>query len=65
MKSLERNILKFVGISPVQHMLVGNFEGDADTREGWLAEMFSLGEMGHLPTALQPRSRRSDRCTGL
>jgi len=45
-KSLERNILKFVGISPVQHMLIGNVEGDADTREGWLEEMFSLGANG-------------------
>ena len=45
-KSLERNILKFVGIGPVRHLLIGNVEGDADSREGWLQELFGLGEAG-------------------
>jgi len=45
-KSLERNILKFVGIRPVEHLLVGNVEGDAAAREGWLDELFALGEAG-------------------
>lgn len=47
-KSLERNILKFVGISPVQHLLIGNVEGDAATRESWLEELFGLGEAGRV-----------------
>jgi putative NADPH-quinone reductase len=46
LKSLERNILKFVGISPVKHLLIGNVEGDAKAREGWLEELFGLGEGG-------------------
>jgi len=46
LKSLERNILKFVGISPVKHLLIGNVEGDAEAREGWLEELFGLGQGG-------------------
>lgn len=46
LKSLERNILKFVGISPVEHLLLGNVEGDADGREGWLRKLYELGEKG-------------------
>jgi putative NADPH-quinone reductase len=45
-KSLERNVLKFVGISPVEHLLIGNVEGDAAARQGWLDELFGLGEAG-------------------
>jgi putative NADPH-quinone reductase len=45
-KSLERNILKLVGIAPVRHTLIGNVEGDARQREAWLKEMFDLGEAG-------------------
>ena len=43
-KSLERNILKFVGIAPVRHSLLGNVEASAAAREGWLEDMFTLGE---------------------
>jgi putative NADPH-quinone reductase len=46
LKSLERNILKFVGITPVDHLVVGNVEGDADGRERWLQELFELGRAG-------------------
>lgn len=53
-KSLERNILKFVGIGPVQHRLLGNVEGDAAMRSAWLEDMFGLGELGRLPSALDP-----------
>jgi putative NADPH-quinone reductase len=46
LKSLERNILKFVGISPVEHLLLGNVESDADARDGWLRKLVELGETG-------------------
>jgi len=42
-KSFERNILKFVGIKPVEHTLIGNVEGDAKTREQWLDTLLNLG----------------------
>lgn len=42
-KSFERNILKLVGISPVQHSLVGNVEGDPAARSQWLDTMFNQG----------------------
>ena len=47
LKSLERNILKFCGISPVRESLYGMVgEADKRTRQGWLAEMRRLGERG-------------------
>jgi putative NADPH-quinone reductase len=45
LKSLERNILKFVGIAPVQHTLLGRVD-DAAHRENALAEMQRLGAAG-------------------
>jgi putative NADPH-quinone reductase len=45
-KSFERNILKFVGIRPAKHLLIGNVEANADARQGWLDELFGLGEGG-------------------
>lgn len=42
-KSFERNILKLVGIKPVEHSLIGNVEGDAGAREDWLDTMLRLG----------------------
>jgi putative NADPH-quinone reductase len=42
-KSLERNILRFVGIRPVHHILYGAVEQDAAKRERWLDNMFVLG----------------------
>lgn len=45
-KSLERNILKLVGISPVQHVLIGGVEDKSFNYAGWLDEMFGLGERG-------------------
>ena len=45
-RSFERNILKFVGVRPVKHLLIGNVEGKAETRERWLERLFSLGEKG-------------------
>ena len=42
-KSFERNILKLAGIKPVEHMLIGNVEGDAEARERSLDTMLNLG----------------------
>ena len=47
LKSLERNILKFVGISPVRHTIIGAVDSSAETRTGWLEEMASAGEAAH------------------
>lgn len=44
LKSLEQNILAFVGISPNRHSLVGMVEAMSDAkRAGWLDRMRSLG----------------------
>lgn len=45
-KSLERNILKFVGIRPVARTIIGAVEADADRRGDWLEEMAALGMAG-------------------
>ena len=43
-KSLERNILGFVGIAPVRETLVGNVEGLGDAgRAAWFAKLERLG----------------------
>lgn len=46
LKSLERNILAFVGIKPVMVNLFGMVEGKAARREQWLALMRELGRAG-------------------
>ncbi|MFO1339199.1 MAG: NAD(P)H-dependent oxidoreductase [Burkholderiaceae bacterium] len=44
-KSLERNILGFVGIAPIEHTLIGNVgTPDEKARAGWLAMLRQLGE---------------------
>ncbi len=45
-KSLRRNVLNFVGIKPVESTLIGNVEGDAETRAEWLDRLFELGSAG-------------------
>ena len=46
-KSLERNILGFVGIAPIHRNLVGMVEGMKDAqREKWLQALRGLGERG-------------------
>jgi len=45
-KSLERNILKFVGIRRIERMILGSVEADEDRRRHWLAEMRALGAEG-------------------
>jgi putative NADPH-quinone reductase len=47
LKSLERNILKFCGISPVRDTIVGMVESGGDARHRrWLDEMRVLGRRG-------------------
>jgi len=46
LKSLERNILGFAGISPIRHSIVGSVEGASHHREDWLKRMRQLGAKG-------------------
>ena len=44
LKSLEQNILSFVGISPIQHSLIGSIDAVKDkNRVKWLGKMKHLG----------------------
>jgi putative NADPH-quinone reductase len=43
LKSLERNILRFVGIGPVRHMIVGRVEGSDAYRQERLEAVKALG----------------------
>jgi putative NADPH-quinone reductase len=45
-KSLERNILKFVGIRPIARTIIGGVEASAEQRREWLAKMEALGSAG-------------------
>ncbi len=45
-KSLERNILKFVGIRRIERMILGSVEADEDRRRQWLDDMRALGAEG-------------------
>ena len=47
LKSLERNILKFVGIKPIRETLIGMVETKDEAKRGaWLAKMEALGRKG-------------------
>lgn len=47
LKSLERNILKFVGLGPIRETLFGSVEAvDAPKREKWLKKVRGLGRDG-------------------
>jgi putative NADPH-quinone reductase len=46
LKSLERNILRFVGIGPVAETIIGLVESSATNREDWLKKMEDLGRGG-------------------
>jgi putative NADPH-quinone reductase len=50
LKSLERNILGFVGISPIHETLIGMVgqpgEGDPEAARRWLAKLRKLGQAG-------------------
>ncbi|MBA4343670.1 MAG: dehydrogenase [Methylibium sp.] len=48
LKSLERNILGFVGIAPIKETLIGMIEGmDEAQRQKWLDKLRALGGEGH------------------
>ena len=47
LKSLERNILAFVGIGPIKETLIGGIAAlDQNARRAWLEEMRALGRQG-------------------
>ena len=46
LRSLERNILGFVGIAPTERSIVGNVDGDAEHRTKWLEAMTQYGAAG-------------------
>lgn len=46
LKSLERNILKFCGIRPIQESLIGLVEASESKRKKWLAKMRDFGQKG-------------------
>jgi putative NADPH-quinone reductase len=46
LRSLERNILGFVGIGPIRETLIGGVEASAARRERWLAKLRALGARG-------------------
>lgn len=46
LKSLERNILKFAGLGPVRHSILGMVEGKPERRAKWLEDMRRLGGAG-------------------
>lgn len=46
LKSLERNVMHFVGIKPVEKTVIGQVEADAQARQKWLDEMRNLGRQG-------------------
>ena len=46
LKSLERNILRFVGFGPVARTVIGSVEADLTRRQDWLVEMNRLGAAG-------------------
>ena len=43
LKSLKRNVLEFVGVSPVRTTLIGMVEGRQSAREDWLQKLSVLG----------------------
>lgn len=46
LRSLERNILAFVGIAPTERSIVGNVDADPDHRAKWLEAMTERGAAG-------------------
>jgi len=47
LKSLERNILRFCGIGPISHCIIGSIEAIGQAkREAWLRRIESLGAGG-------------------
>jgi putative NADPH-quinone reductase len=46
LKSLERNILRFAGVGPIRHSIVGAVASSPGRRERWLHRMRELGAAG-------------------
>jgi putative NADPH-quinone reductase len=46
LKSLERNILRFVGIRPVARTIIGSVDASAERRRKWIARMKTFGAAG-------------------
>jgi putative NADPH-quinone reductase len=46
LKSLERNILSFVGIRPIRHNVIGSVESSDRYRRNWIEKMRRLGRAG-------------------
>lgn len=46
LKSLERNILRFTGFSPVRHSIIGSVGGSSGHRARWLERVRKLGAAG-------------------
>jgi putative NADPH-quinone reductase len=45
-KSLERNVLRFVGIRPVARTIIGSVEASLERRRNWIARMKRFGAAG-------------------
>ena len=45
-RSLERNILRFVGFKPVKQTIIGSIESSAARCERWLARLRGMGAKG-------------------
>ena len=43
LKSFERNILRFCGISRINESLIGLVKANDSVREGWLQRLYELG----------------------
>lgn len=44
LKALERSILGFAGIGPINHTVIGSVDADADHRQRWLERVRRLGK---------------------
>jgi len=47
MKSLERNVLGFVGIHPIRRTLIGSVDNSTDQAEKWIKLAEKLGAAGN------------------
>lgn len=43
LKSLKRNVLRFIGFRPVRHSIIGSVESSAEHRQRWLKKLRELG----------------------
>jgi putative NADPH-quinone reductase len=44
--SLERNVLRFVGLKPIRHNIIGSIEGSPAARQKWLDRIREFGKRG-------------------